>query len=184
MCNALTQVPGTSWIAGSGRNRESRLFALAEYMFDVSAEKDGVYLSSGSDGVLLMFNSSARANRLKMLYYRLKLICNCIGFLRLPAVLRREQYIRAVRPVQRQYLYVWFFAVEEGKRGKGAAVELANTCFAESARLGLPVYAETTISRNKKVYERFGFDTYHTWAMNSLSFVTWFLKLSPVSKMQ
>ena len=177
---SLANIPSANWVAGSSKNKNKRFRAFAEYMFDVSIGKNGVYLSSCKKGVLLMFHSQAEVGKLKMLYYQLKVINKFIGYSRLVSIFKREKYIKTIRSLENDYLYVWFFAVEPSMRGKGAGIELKNIIFEESKHSGLPVFVETTIEQNKKVYERYGFAPYHNWVSEKFNFITWFMKLNPV----
>ena len=177
---SLVNIPSANLIVGRGKNKTNHFRSLAEYMVDVSLEKNGVYLSTCRNGVILMYHSQAKVNPFKMLYYRLRLIKNCIGYLRLVSILKREEYIQSIRSWKNNYLYVWFFGIDLGMRGKGAAYELKNVLMAESKRLNLPVFLETTLHQNKKVYQRYGFSIYHTWMSKKFKVITWFMKFSPV----
>ena len=177
---SLVNIPSTDWITGNSKRNNKHFKTLAEYMFDVSLAKKGVHLSSCKTGVLLMFRADEKINPFKLLFCQLKLIHNCIGYWRFLSVIKRESYIKLVRPKENNYLYIWFWGVLPGVRGNGAAIELKDFLMNVSKTQGLPILAETTLSKNKKVYERYGFSTYHTWVLKKINLVTWFMKLSDV----
>ena len=57
---------------------------------------------------------------------------------------------------------------------------LADYAFMKAfVRDGLPVYLETAMDRNRAVYERYGFETYHFWEDREKNIRFWFMKLEP-----
>ena len=81
-----------------------------------------------------------------------------------------------MHPVDCDYLYFWLFVVLPSARGSQAALELKNVIFKESDRLKLPIYLETTLQKNKRVYERFGFKVYHIWEIEKRDVTMYFMK--------
>lgn len=76
-------------------------------------------------------------------------------------VLKREKEIKQ-RRIREPHLYFWFFGAEPVGND---ARELKNEIFHWSKKTALPILAETSVLRNKEIYERFGFKVYDVWFM-------------------
>ena len=70
----------------------------------------------------------------------------------------------------------WFFGVNKEGQGKGAAKELWDYIIKMAENDDLPIYLETSVAKNKIVYERFGFEVYHTWDNRDENITIWFMK--------
>lgn len=75
-----------------------------------------------------------------------------------------------MRPILKNYvlksaifLYFRFLGVKKNGRNKGAVVELKEAIYNEATKLKLPIYLETSEQKNQRVYQRYGFQNYHTW---------------------
>jgi hypothetical protein len=111
---------------------------------------------------------------LKEFLLELRFGLSYIGITRLPAVLAREAFRKKQRPAEKEYLYFWFLAALPD--AKEAAFELKNGIFSMAREKGLPVFTETSVERNKKIYERFGFKTYQIWEDPKEKLKFWFLR--------
>lgn len=167
------------WVIGHARNREKAYKALAEYLYDFHRIMDGVHVSSDGTGLMLMYDARRRPPILKAFALRLKLLFRCVGLRRALPVLRRASYIRAHHPKDGRYLHCQYFGVMPGTRGQGAAIELKNLLEQKSRELDVPVYLETTQEKNRKVYERYGFKTFHEFVFGNSEFTTWMMKREP-----
>jgi hypothetical protein len=90
----------------------------------------------------------------------------------------KESIIQSKRP-KKEYLHFWMLAVEDNTYGMRTVIEIRDYCYAMSASLNIPIFAETRIARNKKVYERYGFRCYDTWEPKSEENEVWFLIRKP-----
>lgn len=99
-----------------------------------------------------------------------------LGNLRLgdvaPAI-RRQRRLRALRQGAGDHLYVWLFAAQPEAARLGSARGLVRELFELADRERLPIYAETTLPQNRRVYERFGFETYAHWVDPHFRVETW-----------
>lgn len=77
-----------------------------------------------------------------------------------PAILHHQAQVKALRPVGEPYMYCWFLGATPAARRAGKTRGLVNELFRQAQALRLPIYAETTLERNCRVYERFGMQTY------------------------
>ena len=58
---------------------------------------------------------------------------------------------------------------------KISARDLTIALFEKAKIQRIPIYAETTLEKNKKVYERFGFKVYKTWINQTNGIQVWFM---------
>ena len=77
--------------------------------------------------------------------------------------MKREAYIKKLRHKSGNFLYFWFLGVQKEGINKGAVVELKEAIYKEAANQKLPIFLETSVPKNQRVYQRFGFEIYHTW---------------------
>lgn len=167
-----------NWVVKNDHRKDQRLRALAEYAFDMGYAKQGVYLSEDKEAVAICFKESIKVNPLKRIYFQLKLFFQAISVKNIGEVLRRQKYLKSVKP-KSDYMYFWFFAASDKGKGQGGPYSLQKGIYELSEKNQLPIYLETTIRKNKVVYERFGFEIYHTWHLPKQNFDMWFLRRFP-----
>ncbi len=144
-------------------NKTNSLKALAEYAFDTALMRQGVLLSDNQECVAICYHYGWKKEGIPDLWNQVKLVLNCIGLWKVPQVMRREAYLKKHRPVDGKFLYFWFFGSTKKGKDTRSAFSLKQAIFEKSAKDNLPIYLETSVPKNKKVYERFGFETYHEW---------------------
>ena len=71
-------------------------------------------------------------------------------------------------------------AVKNNTNGMSTVFELKKGLYEMSKKHNLAVYAETSLEKNKTIYERFGFITHNAFKMRGSDFTIWFLKRNPV----
>ena len=111
---------------------------------------------------------------MKSYWHQLVLIKQGITVPRVPQVLKREGILKKYR-TKEPHLNFWFLGVDPDKKGMGGVMDLKNGIFALAEKQQLPILLETSVERNKNVYERFGFRTYHTWK-ESDDYTLWFMR--------
>lgn len=174
--NSYRNNPSVLAVIKNDNKKEKRIRALAEYVFNTAYSRNGIYISTDKTGVAICYPHKNRKNTIKDYGNQIKLMLEAIGFDRVLKVKRRASYIEQQRPVDGNYLYFWFFGVTDEGKGRGAAIELRNKIFNEAYQKQLPIYLETSVLKNKIVYERFGFEVYHTWKERVTSPEIWFMK--------
>ena len=160
-----------------GKNIEKGIRSLAVSSFFQSLHRDGIWISSNQKAVALCFPFNSGKFSLKEFFLELSFAVNYIGLMRLPRILAREAYRKKQRPADGKYFYFWFFAAlpDAGE----AAFELKNGIFEQAKKANLPIYTETSVERNQKIYERYGFRTYQIWEDAQEKIKFWFLKWEP-----
>ncbi|RIW17160.1 hypothetical protein D0X99_05245 [Algoriphagus lacus] len=160
-----------------GKNIENGIRSLANSTFFQSLHRDGIWISSNEGAVALCFHFNSGKFSFQEFLLDLRFAIKYIGFKRLPGVLAREAYRKKQRPADGNYFYFWFFAAlpDAGE----AAFELKNGIFDMARKADLPIFTETSVERNQKIYERYGFKTYQIWEVPTTKIKFWFLKWEP-----
>ncbi len=177
MIQILTQSfqsnPSALWVIKQDKKVQRRLKTLIEYAVKTGRENDGVFLSDDETAAAICFEEPAKSN-LNSYWNQFQLILGAIGIFRVPQVLRRESYLKKTRP-NKPHLNFWFLGVNPASKGAGGVHDLKKGIFKLSSEKQLPILLETSVERNKKVYERFGFECYHTWE-ESEDYTLWFMQ--------
>ncbi|TQD37755.1 hypothetical protein [Haloflavibacter putidus] len=177
----LKETPTSMEIVKKGKNRDARFHYLAKYMVDKAIEKDALILSENQMGISIVIrNSRDKANFLKDTWEDLKLVWNVTGFKNIPKILKNQQYVKNQRPKDQDYLYCWFWGISKDNRGAGTQVakEMKDEFLRLAHKYDIPLFAETQMRRNTIVYQKFGFDLFHTWNRDDGK-TMYFLKYDP-----
>jgi hypothetical protein len=172
--------PGVNWMLRQGGSHERKIRRLADHAFMKAFVRDGVYISSNGKGVALCYRFNHRVFSFRAIYYELRFALTSISLKHLPAVIRRESYREKQRPSSGDYLYFWFLGVLPG--GERAVFELRDGIYEYARRECRPIDLETAMDRNRAVYERYGYETYHCWEEKDKNIRFWFMKLDPGEK--
>ena len=177
--NIITQTfdanPSVNIVIGSKGNRTKKISRLAYYAFEKAFNRKGVFLSDNKQGVALCFRSDLGSVRFKELIYELRFAA-VLPMSRVLQTLKRESYIKKYR-LKCKHLYFWFFGVQKG--ADQAGFELKNQIFILSKKEQLPILLETSVLRNKVIYERYGFKVYHEWNDSGDGKKLWFMLREP-----
>lgn len=168
--------PSVLSVIKNDNKKKQRIAELAKYAFRTAVRRNGVYISSDNEGVAICYKYNAKKESLIDYWNQLNLVIKSIGFSRVFKILKREGYVKKFRPVSGEYFYFWFFGVTNMGKGKGAAMELKDAIIKESLNKKLPIYLETSVEKNKSVYERYGFEVYHKWKNDSENMTLWFMR--------
>lgn len=140
--------------------KDARLKKLAEYSFHFGERRNANYLTSDGNGIVISYVEDMKRTW-RDHWADLKLILQVSGLGKAHYLLKKEAYRAKVRP-QEPFYYVWFVGIDSNHRGGACGRELKRHLFSEADRLQLPILLETTIEKNKRAYEYFGFKVYHT----------------------
>lgn len=165
--------PSALWVIKQDDKVQKRLKALIDYAVKTGMQNDGVFLSDDESTAAICFEEPASEN-MKSYWHQLELIARAITLPRVPQVLKREAYLKKHRPDE-QHLNFWFLGVDPQKKGSGGVHDIKNGIFQLAKEKNLPILLETSVQRNKAVYEYFGFRTYHTWKQSE-DYTLWFMR--------
>lgn len=174
--------PSVNIVIGDKGNRSKKIRRLAEYAFIKALNRDGAYLSENKKGTALCFRSNFGSSNFRELYFELRFAFS-LPIRKTFQTLKRESYLKKHR-YKDEHLYFWFFGVR--KDGEQAAFEIKDHLFQLSKKEDLPILLETSVERNKKIYERYGFKVYHEWPDSGSGKTLWFMKreVKPTSNIQ
>ncbi len=154
----LEQIPSSEFTVGSGWGSCRRRRILAHYLIDEAYQNNGVFLDSSKQGIILFYPSINK----KPVCWKVKLmmIFIAVGPFRLKRVMQRKAQVEKMRSVYPPHIYCSFLGVLPEARGSQSVLELRYILFRKSEELNLPIMVETVIPKNKRIYERIGFQTY------------------------
>lgn len=167
--------PSVNIVIGDKGNRQKKIRRLADYAFVKALNRNGAYLSDNKMGTALCFASTAKSFSLSEIYYEVRFAFS-IPIRKVFQTLKRESYIKKNR-IEGDHLYFWFLGVQKG--GGQAGFDLKDHLFEVSRRENLPIILETSVERNKTMYERYGFKVYHEWADSGGGKTLWFMVREP-----
>ena len=168
--------PSVNVVIGKKGNRKKKIKRLAEYSLVKAINRNGAYISENKMGAAICFKSNAKGKGLQEFWYELRL-ASTLPVSKIINTLKREKYIKEHRSKDPVYYYFWFLGVKKG--GGKAGFELKNEIFQKAQTENLPILLETSVDRNVLVYERYGFETYHTWYDEANEVSLRFMRLSP-----
>ena len=114
-----------------------------------------------------MLHPSNKKTTFKSILWDIKLVVNCIGIGNISKVLKRESEIKKNHP-DFPFIHLWYIGVDPNAQGKGHGTRLIQEIITDSKKLNLPIYLETSNTRNFPFYEKSGFRVIHE--MNSLGY--------------
>ena len=181
LAKSFQKNPSVLWVVKKDKKINDRIKAVCRYSFYTVLYRDGVHISSDENGVALCYKYNAHKESLKDYWNQLILALKAIGLTRVFEVLKREAYMKKMRPTDGEFLYFWFYGVKPEAQNGFAAKELKNHIFQLADNLKLPVYLETSVEKNRRVYERYGFELYHTWPVKKQGINLYFMRRMPKS---
>ena len=149
---------------------------MTEYAYDLVDKFDGIYLSADKTTVLFYYlNSQYRRGLADYLKYGMMFL-KAISPSQFFPTLKREKYIKSLRPDYEDYIYVWVLgSVPDSTSIRGLA-DIRDHLFGLSKRLSLPILIETTVEKVLKLYKYVGFELYHKWDDRDAGINVWFLQ--------
>ncbi|MCE7997000.1 MAG: hypothetical protein HEP71_33890 [Roseivirga sp.] len=168
--------PSVLSVIKNDHKREKRIQALARYAFKTGLPRKGVWISSDEQAVAICYAKNRHKENIRDLRNQLVFAIKGIGLNRVLAVMKREAQMNKRRPQHHDYMYFWFFGVSNTGKGQGGTRELKEAIFQEADSHHLPILVETSVEKNKRVYERYGFTTYSTWHNKEENLTLWFMQ--------
>jgi len=170
-----------NYLIKQDKKRTRRIKRLVEYSFETCWQFGEIYLSSDKKGVALILMPEKEKTTLKSIGRDAKLAFCSIGITNVPRVMKVENYKKKTRPKFPDCLYFWYYGVVPDHQGQGSATELKNEIFALADKRQLPILIETTGEKHKNVYQRYGFELYHSWTIGNNIITYYFLLRKPKS---
>ena len=151
----LVDNPSVFFSVGSKGFFRFKVWLVSLFMYSEAKRNKGVYLDSSKEGIICFFEAENKKSA--HLIFQIAVIIFGIGPFRIRRVWRRKQEIEGFHSQWKNYIHCSFLAVRKSARGQGAIFELKNKLFQFQQETKLPILVETTIEKNRRVYERIGF---------------------------
>ncbi len=148
-----------NYIIKQDSRREVRLRKLMAYSFEVCYRFGEVYLTEDKKACALILFPHQKKTSLSAVLLDLRLAFSVIGLSNLKKVLSRESKIKQLYP-KSPFCYLWFIGVNPADQNIGIGKALLNEILTKAEKQGLPVYLETSTSKNVPWSEKFGFTIY------------------------
>jgi hypothetical protein len=149
---------------------------MTEYAYTLVEKFDGIYLSEDKTTVLFYYlESEYKRTFIDYLRYG-KMFMKAIRFSQLIPTLKREKYIKSLRPPYEDYIYVWVLGSDPNTTSVRGLADIRDHLFGLSEKLQLPILIETTVEKVRKLYRYVGFEEYHKWEDNEAGIDVWFLE--------
>lgn len=149
---------------------------MTEYAYQLVRKFDGVYLSEDKTTVLFYYTESQyKRTLLDYLKYGIMFL-RAIRPSQLIPTLKREKYIKSLRPDIDDYIYVWVLGSDPNTTSIRGLADIRDHLFGLSKKLDLPILIETTVEKVLKLYKYVGFEQYHQWYDEEAELNVWFLQ--------
>ena len=132
-----------------------KVWLVAHFLYSEASRNKGVFIDSKKEGIICFFESKDK--RSAAFIIELPLILFGIGPLRIVRVWLRKREVQRFHSQWENFIHCSYLAVRKSARGQGAIFELRDALFQFQQEKQLPILIETTIEKNKRVYERIGF---------------------------
>jgi hypothetical protein len=158
------------------KNSTRSVRLMTEYAYQLVEKFDGIYLSEDKSTVLFYYlNSQYHRTLMDYLKYA-RLFIKAIRPSQLLPTLKREKYIKSLRPDYDDYIYVWVLGSTSEKTSIRGLANIRDHLFTLSERMQLPILIETTLEKLLKLYSYVGFEIYHQWYDRDADINVWFLE--------
>lgn len=147
------------YIVKQDSRKDERLQKLMAYSFELCYRFGEVYLTEDKKACALILFPHKKKTSLSTVLLDLDLAFSVIGLSNLKKVLSRESKIKQLYP-KSPFYYLWFIGVHPVDQHKGIGKTLLNEILTNAEKEGLPVYLETSTTKNIPWYEKFGFVAY------------------------
>ena len=147
------------------KNPVRNVALMTEYAYELVEKFNGIYLSADKTTVLFYYkNSDYRRGFIDYLKYA-RMFLRTIKPSQLLPTLKREKYIKSLRPDYKDYIYVWILGSVKDKTSIRGLADIRDHLFNMSRNLNLPILIETTVEKVLKLYKFVGFDIYYRYTL-------------------
>lgn len=170
--------PSILWIIKNDAKIEKRIRILAEYCFEFGIVKKGLYLTQDNNGLCIVYDMNNHSNSFTLFLNTIRLAIFGITLPRLREILHRDKTVKKIRNTTDGY-YGMLFASDPKNHSLRTAKEIQEFVFTMADKSNKTLYAETTVEKNKRVYEQYGFEVYQEWLSPKRNLKTYFIKRIP-----
>ncbi|TRX70482.1 hypothetical protein [Carboxylicivirga sp. M1479] len=176
LAEAYADAPNLNWMFALNHKNFSCFFRV---LVEDAINKNGAYLTSNNNGVLLLYNLKAHSFTLINLFRKIYLILFVIGLKKSVQLIKLNKIKRQHRP--QTGLYGAVLGLKKGQYTWQTRHELKSDFLKLVERANMPVYIETTNPRIYLLYKSLSFTEYHQMKHPYADLSIYFMKLT-VSK--
>lgn len=140
-------------------NGRHNIKPILEYAFKYSMRRKGVFLSEDKTSVAFLNYEFGNRFRFSEILDKLMLVIKTIPLQSMPAILEHLSTIRKVKTTKEPFLHFWFLG-SNCQSSVHSTRRFMMDLFEMASAQNMTIFAETTIPKNHRVFERFGFETY------------------------
>ena len=155
MAGAFQDDPSFAWCIPNSAARKQHLPAFFSIVFDALLELGHCYCTSDV-AAAAMWVPPAQDPLTEKQTARLREVFESIGPDEAARFMALIELMDSCHP-RRQHLYLWFLGVSTGVQNRGLGSTLLRSGLHWCDERGLPAYLEATTDRNRRLYERHGF---------------------------
>ncbi|GGG26590.1 hypothetical protein GCM10011344_29190 [Dokdonia pacifica] len=172
---SMIENPNLLWMTGACKKR---LYNLYSFCIRFAMLYKGAYLHSDTKGVLLFYKRGGRSTLsdvMKKIGVYSFFISSVVDIFKIPRICRLQQLIKKKTP-NIPHLYCLIIAVSPEEKSTQTIIQLRDFLFEQSEKQQLPIYIQTSVRRNKILFERYGFECYDSVVNTSGDYTLWLLK--------
>lgn len=131
---------------------------IIEWAFHYAYARNGVYMSHDKTSCAFFYNSNEKGGLIE-LWYKLKFILLGIKWSKLIEIINHFAKIENAKPKDMSHFHFWFLGSTD-KSTFSSTKSFIEELFLLAKNQKMPIYAETTIAKNKTVFMRYGMKVY------------------------
>jgi len=173
MQKALSSSPNLRWMTG---NKRLRLQNLYRFCLQIAMLYKGAYLNPDMKGVVFFYKRGKQntwAHKIKSLRLYIIFLLSAVNLSNIFKIYKFQQLIKKYRP-KIPHLYCLVLAVDPNDKSTQTVIKLRDYLFEQSQKEQLPIYIQTSLRRNKILFERYGFECYQK--LENENYSLWLLK--------
>jgi ribosomal protein S18 acetylase RimI-like enzyme len=161
LSKAFEENKSVNFVVKQDASRKDRIRNLMEYSFNLCNQFGEVWISDNKEACALVLHPDQKKFSLSAALWDAKLALSVIGISRVKAVLDRESKIKKNHPAT-PFSYLWFIGVDPERQGNGIGSDLLTKTIEVCEEKKRPIYLETSVEKNLKWYQKFGFEIFKT----------------------
>ncbi|WP_299763508.1 hypothetical protein [uncultured Dokdonia sp.] len=172
---AMIENPNLLWMTGTCKKRLNNLY---EFCIRLAMSKKGAYLNSDTKGVVLFYREGdgvTLIGLLKKIQLYFFFVVSVIDIFKIIEMMKLQRLIKRKMP-NAPYLYCLIMAVHPEEKRTQTIIQMRDFLFEQSKQQQLPIYIQTSLRRNKILFERYGFECFDTVVNTSANYTLWLLK--------
>jgi ribosomal protein S18 acetylase RimI-like enzyme len=162
LSTAFDKSKSINYITKQDRLRSERIKKLMEYSFDMCFTFGEIWMNEDENACALLLHPDKKRTTLRSIFWHAKLVMKVIGLTQIPAVLKREFFIKRKHPKYSSFCYLWFIGVNPAEHNKGIGTKLLQDVMRYCDENRRPIYLETSIEENLSWYRKNGFEIFHS----------------------